>query len=162
MRRLLIISALFIAVVFAVFDGMGPQNVNAQDTAPVDAGVQSPEKTGEPKSVLERRETRLRWAEDNYGVDVKTTATASRLITGQGAMPHEALEQRLMGYSMRTERYRFVIWKDTAQPDAEPVFVELYDHHEDPAETRNIAGENPKLVARLSSQFDAGWRGALK
>jgi hypothetical protein len=105
MRRFLIISALFIAVVLVIFDGMGPQNVNAQDTAPVDAGVQSPEKTGEPKSVLERRETRLRWAEDNYGVDVKTTATASRLITGQGAMPHEALEKRLTGYLRGKKMY---------------------------------------------------------
>lgn len=33
-----------------------------------------------------------------------------------------------MGYTMRTDRYRLVVWKDTSHPDAEPILVELYDH----------------------------------
>jgi len=66
-----------------------------------------------------------------------------------------------MGYAMRTDRYRFVVWKDTANPDAPPLFVELYDHETDPTETVNIAEEEPGLIAELLSQFDAGWRGVL-
>ena len=66
-----------------------------------------------------------------------------------------------MGYAMRTDRYRLVIWKDYTNPNREPIFTELFDHNRDPDETRNIAAENPELVARLMRQFDAGWQGNL-
>ena len=42
-----------------------------------------------------------------------------------------------MGYSMRTDRYRYTEW---AEPGKEPAGVELYDHQADPAENVNIAG----------------------
>jgi arylsulfatase A-like enzyme len=61
----------------------------------------------------------------------------------------------LMGYSMRTDRYRFTIWIDTRDPDAEPVAVELYDHRNDPDENANIADnqENAQLIAKLTVQL---------
>jgi len=74
----------------------------------------------------------------------------------------ELFENRLMGYAMRTDRYRFVIWKDTSRQDAQPVFLELYDHREDPAETVNIAAKRPEIVAKLLTQFNAGWKGSLR
>jgi iduronate 2-sulfatase len=84
------------------------------------------------------------------------------IIAQQGDQwDRELFENDLMGYAMRTDRYRFVVWKDTADPDAPYLFVELYDHETDPTETVNIAEEEPGLVARLLNQFDAGWRGAL-
>lgn len=73
----------------------------------------------------------------------------------------DLFENRLMGYAMRTDRYRLVVWKNISQPEGEPIFVELYDHLEDPAETVNIAERQPKTVSGLLDQFATGWRGAL-
>ncbi|TMM53415.1 sulfatase [Maribacter algarum] len=85
-----------------------------------------------------------------------------RIIKQQGEKwDIDLFENRLMGYSMRTERYRFVAWKDRTNPDAEPIDVELYDHQTDPAETKNIADKHPELVAELKAQLQAGWRGNL-
>ena len=70
-------------------------------------------------------------------------------------------ENQLMGYAMRTERYRLVVWKDRSQPASEPVYIELFDHQTDPNETRNIAGDNSELVGELLVEFDGGWRGSL-
>ncbi len=67
----------------------------------------------------------------------------------------------LMGYSMRTERYRFTVWvsqKDHAKVDA----TELYDHQTDPQENVNLA-QNPAqaaLVKQLMAEWKTGWRGA--
>ncbi len=73
----------------------------------------------------------------------------------------QLFENDLMGYAMRTDRYRLVVWKDQRHPEAQPVFVELYDHDKDPAETRNIAQQEPELVDRLMVQFDSGFKGSL-
>ena len=73
----------------------------------------------------------------------------------------DLFENRLMGYAMRTDRYRLVVWKDTARPDAEPIFVELFDHREDPAETVNVASQRPEVVTKLLAQFHVGWKGSL-
>lgn len=86
----------------------------------------------------------------------------ARIIEQQGDKWDRSLfENDLMGYAMRTNRYRIVIWKDYTDPDAEPLFVELYDHKNDPDETKNIAAKRPKAVADLLKQFNAGWKGSL-
>lgn len=69
--------------------------------------------------------------------------------------------QRLMGYSMRTERYRFTRWvhrDDHSKVDS----IELYDEQTDPQENANIANDpkNAALVAKLTAQWEKGWRGA--
>jgi arylsulfatase A-like enzyme len=69
--------------------------------------------------------------------------------------------RRLMGYSMRTDRYRFTRWVDRddhSKVDA----IELYDHQTDPEENINLANnpENKALVERLTRQWLAGWKGA--
>jgi arylsulfatase A-like enzyme len=77
--------------------------------------------------------------------------------------PRTPVGKNLMGYSMRTDRYRLTCWvdrKDHTKVDA----IELYDHQSDPQENKNIA-ENPKnkeLVATLTTQWKAGWRGEAK
>lgn len=68
-------------------------------------------------------------------------------------------ENTLMGYAMRTEHYRLVVWKDRANPKKEPIFIELFDHKLDPLETKNIAGTHPELVKQLLQQFNKGWKG---
>ena len=85
-----------------------------------------------------------------------------RIIDQQGKKwDRELFEKHLMGCTMRTDRYRLVVWSDIRNPEAEPVFVELFDHDTDPNETKNIVSENPELVSRLKSQLKAGWRSAL-
>ncbi len=75
--------------------------------------------------------------------------------------PRGVAGKQLMGYSMRTDRYRFTRWverKDHSKLDA----VELYDHQTDPMETVNIANDpkNAKLVADLTEQWTKGWQAA--
>jgi len=67
-----------------------------------------------------------------------------------------------MGYTMRTDRYRFTVWHSWKNKD-EILAIELYDYMEDPQENVNIAGrmENKGLVATLMKQYKKGWRGAL-
>ena len=73
----------------------------------------------------------------------------------------DLFENRLMGYAMRTDIYRFVVWKDYTKPQVEPVFFELYDHQNDPEETVNIARANPEIVKQLLEQFNKGWKGNM-
>jgi iduronate 2-sulfatase len=85
-----------------------------------------------------------------------------RIINQQGEKwNRELFEQYLMGYTMRTDRYRLVVWRDHRDLAAEPVFVELFDHETDPHETKNIAAVNPAIVTALSKQLEAGWKSAL-
>jgi iduronate 2-sulfatase len=54
----------------------------------------------------------------------------------------------LVGRAVRTARYRLVEWK---LPGAGPetADLELYDYQADPAETRNLAADQPSVVASL-------------
>ncbi|WP_163397319.1 sulfatase [Flavobacterium fluviatile] len=65
-----------------------------------------------------------------------------------------AFEEFVMGYAMRTDRYRLVLWKDRRHRNDAPLFVELYDHEKDPNETTNIADSNTKIIANLTKQFN--------
>lgn len=68
---------------------------------------------------------------------------------------------RAMGYSMRTDRYRYTEW--IHRKTGEVVARELYDHEADPGENVNVAvlPENRGLVGKLSEMLHAGWRAAL-
>ena len=75
--------------------------------------------------------------------------------------PRKVGTKNLMGYTMRTDRYRLTRWvdrKDHSLVDA----VELYDHQTDPQENTNIVqlATNQALVEKLTAQWLAGWRGA--
>lgn len=86
----------------------------------------------------------------------------ARIIEQQGdTWDRELFENHLMGYTMRTDRYRLVIWRDHRDPTVEPVFVELYDHKTDPDEARNIVGSHPEIVTELCKQVDQGWKATL-
>ncbi len=52
--------------------------------------------------------------------------------------PKPGEDPSAMGYSLRTERYRYTEWR--AFPAGELLARELYDHGADPGETNNIAG----------------------
>jgi len=55
------------------------------------------------------------------------------------------------GITMRNERYRLTRYFRDQEPT-----VELYDHKLDPLETRNIAAEEPDVVAALMPQLEKG------
>ncbi len=85
-----------------------------------------------------------------------------RIINQQGEnWNRELFEEHLMGYTMRTDRYRLVVWRDHRDATAEPIFVELFDHRADPQETTNVAQNNRQLVQRLLAQMKDGWKAAL-
>ena len=60
-----------------------------------------------------------------------------------------------MGYSMRTDRYRFTRWLDRYD-HSKVIAVELYDHQNDPQENENIAGgeQNQAVVNQLTGQMN--------
>jgi arylsulfatase A-like enzyme len=60
----------------------------------------------------------------------------------------------VMGYSMRSDRYRFTTWLNRKDP-SDVAAIELYDHQNDPGENTNVAGD-PKYsetVSRLQAQL---------
>ena len=65
-----------------------------------------------------------------------------------------------MGYSMRTNRFRYTEWRVPGTPYKS---VELYDYVDDPQETENIASRpaNVSLVNGLAGMLQEGWRGAF-
>ena len=79
----------------------------------------------------------------------------ARIIKQQGkTWDRELFEKHLMGYSMRTDRYRLVSWRDHRNKLSTPLFTELYDHNSDPTETGNIAAKKPDLVRQLNRQLN--------
>lgn len=79
----------------------------------------------------------------------------TRIIAQQGdRWNRDLFENHLMGYTLRTDRYRFVIWRDHRDAKAKPVFVELYDHETDPGETVNVAGSHPELVKEFAARLN--------
>jgi iduronate 2-sulfatase len=109
------------------------------------------------------------WAANPLSIGMRETwfgplieEVEQRIIKQQGdKWNRELFERHLMGYTMRTDRYRLVVWRDHRNQNAAPIFVELFDHHTDPQEARNIAGDHPEVVDNLMRQLDAGWKNAL-
>ena len=65
----------------------------------------------------------------------------------------------LMGYAIRTDRYRYVEWR--SRKDGAVVARELYDHRTDPREDQSVADDPARAatVADLAAQLAGGWRG---
>ena len=66
-----------------------------------------------------------------------------------------------MGYSMRTQRFRYTEWKN--RKTGKVMASELYDHDKDPRENVNAVAE-PEYkqdVKRLARMLKRGWRAAL-
>ncbi len=66
-----------------------------------------------------------------------------------------------MGYAVRTERHRYIEWRDWKSGRVEA--RELYDHHVDSGEMRNLAGDPERggELEMLRGVLEKGWRGAL-
>jgi iduronate 2-sulfatase len=68
----------------------------------------------------------------------------------------------IMGYTIRTDRYRYTEWKRMYEPGTPVMASELYDHEKDPGEDINIASapESKSLVGELSLKLSEGWKNA--
>lgn len=84
----------------------------------------------------------------NHSVSVKQAAFSQ--------YPRSHNRRKLMGYSMRTNRWRYTEWID--RTSREIVARELYDHHGDPGENINVAGleKHASLIDELSVQLAKG------
>lgn len=79
----------------------------------------------------------------------------ARIIKQQGdRWDRELFEKHMMGYTIRTENHRLIVWRDQRNPTDPPVFTELFDHRTDPTETINIASKHPQLVSEFTAQMD--------
>lgn len=69
-------------------------------------------------------------------------------------------EGDIMGYSMRTDRYRYTEWQD--QKTGEAKYRELYDLENDPLCKESIAAkpESQSLVSELHVMLKSGWKAA--
>lgn len=64
----------------------------------------------------------------------------------------------IMGYAVRTQRYRYVEWQDW---DSKQIVArELYDHDADPHESRNVAAETKhgETMRELAAILKSGWK----
>jgi iduronate 2-sulfatase len=68
--------------------------------------------------------------------------------------------KRIMGYSMKTDRYRYTEW--VRQKTGKVEATELYDHREDPGENVNLAVKpgHEATLERLAGMMDGGWKAA--
>ena len=67
----------------------------------------------------------------------------------------------LMGYAVRTDRHRYVEWRDWKKATIQA--RELYDHTTDPNETKNLAKEpaQKENLKQLQQILQSGWKAAL-
>jgi iduronate 2-sulfatase len=78
----------------------------------------------------------------------------ARIIKQMGnKWDRDFFENHLMAYSLRTDRYRYIEWRDHRDPKSAAIFTELYDHENDPTETKNIASQNADTVSRLGKKL---------
>ena len=144
-----------------------PKHLEGQSFAPL---IENPDKEWKQAAFTQFPTPALReWAANPLSKGMRETYFGPLIEEVEGKIKdqqkekwdREFYENYLMGYAMRTDRYRFMVWRDYRDPKAEPVFFELYDHENDPNETVNIADENPELVKELLVQFNKGWVGNL-
>lgn len=143
-----------------------PASLEGQSFAPL---IENPELSWKSAAFSQYPNPALReWAANPLSIGMRETwfsplieQVEQRIITQfPQTWNREFFEQHLMGYSMRTDRYRLVAWKDHRDSSTPPVFTELFDHRTDPSETKNIALHHPELVESLLEQLSAGWQAA--
>jgi len=90
------------------------------------------------------------------------TAAYSQYLLGRFPPDDDDLTER-MGYTIRTDQYRYVewyLWNKEDQLRGELIGRELFDHFKDPQENKNLAMEKEhlKTIELLSDQLKSGWR----
>jgi iduronate 2-sulfatase len=98
---------------------------------------------------------------ENPDADWKTAVFSQYLLGRFG--PMETRTNERMGYTVRTDQYRYVEWYSwirEANTRGDYLGRELYDHYTDPLENKNLADEtgHKKTVEILSKKLNMGWR----
>jgi iduronate 2-sulfatase len=101
------------------------------------------------------------WAANPLSAEMRETffgplieKVESRMIKQMGEKwDRDLFENHLMGYALRTDRYRYIEWRDHRDPKSAPIFTELYDHETDPTETKNIAAQKTEVIEKLHQQI---------
>lgn len=73
-------------------------------------------------------------------------------LAGDDQAIHVYPRGKRIGRAIRTARHRLVEWRAPGAP-AESAEYELYDYQTDPAETRNLAPEQPEVVSALKERL---------
>ena len=76
----------------------------------------------------------------------------SALVRNYAHSQYSRFKEKYMGRAIRTERFRYVAWVE--QATGEVVERELYDHKNDPDETRNVMGD-PRFSEAVSEMHRA-------
>lgn len=97
---------------------------------------------------------------ENPNIIVKEAAYSQFLLGRYGSKEDRKTER--MGYTVRTDRYRYVEWyKWNPKQKTKGDFItrELFDHKTDPQENSNIAdvSENKELILELSKSLTKGF-----
>lgn len=136
-----------------------PSHLEGTSFAPL---LDNPELPGDRVAISQFPNPALReWAANPLSAAMRETffgplitEVEERIIAQQGSnWDRDLFENHLMGYALRTDRYRYVEWRDRRDNTATPVFVELYNHQTDPCETVNVGQLNPEVVTSLSAQL---------
>lgn len=137
-----------------------PDHIEGQSFAPL---LDQPDLEWKEGAVTQFPSPALReWAANPLSPQMRETffgplieEVEARIIKQQGdKWERELFEKHLMGYTIRTDHHRLILWKDQRNPKAKPVFAELFDHRVDPAETVNVASEYPDLVKALGLKME--------
>lgn len=136
-----------------------PDHIVGKSFAPL---LEDPEQEWKDMALSQFPSPALReWAANPLSAEMRETffgplieEVEGRIIKQMGdGWDRDLFENHLMGYSLRTDRYRFVSWLDSRDLAADPVIVELYDHEVDPTETVNVAAENAEVVRVLTERL---------
>ncbi|MCK5208753.1 MAG: sulfatase [Cyclobacteriaceae bacterium] len=93
----------------------------------------------------------LDYPDDLDGESFSKTVT-NPLITAREYAYSVVPRNSAIGHTLRSERYRFMQWIDRETGDE--ILYELYDHKNDPAESKNIAKDHPDLVNGFAIQIE--------
>ena len=124
--------ASFVTSAFSASEAASPRTVELLDLYPTLADVCGVEA---PKNLV--------------GKSLRPLLDAPDVEWDRPAITQVTRGQNRMGYSLRTERYRFTEWADGSR--------ELYDYQTDPTEQKNLAKDSAQteLVSNLAGQLKA-------
>ena len=137
-----------------------PDHIEGRSFAPL---LENPDRAWKEAAVSQFPNPALReWAANPLSPGMRETFfgplikdVEQRIIAQQGDVwDRELFENHLTGYTLRSDRYRLVVWRDHRDPASKPIFAELFDHGEDPNETINVAAEYPEIVEELTAKLN--------